>query len=365
MDVWRVYGAAESVCRSLDGLAAEAAAAASRAEGTKAALSSANEVLAASTLLACVALARMFSWPLADGTLIAFAVPFFMAYRPLRDLGDARTAIDRGAAALALLEDVACARPARSASVRASTVVPLTPRTWESAVLEVRGLGVVRPGADAAEDSPRTSFVLRPGEIVAIVGPTGSGKTTLLRALLGLETGVVGSIRYGAASLALAGVGPSQRPFAWAPQEAPLLAGTLEENVLLGRVDPGAVEEALRLVGAAKLARACAGAELGASGRAVSGGERKWIALARAIASNQPVLLLDEPTAGLDGASQEHLLGALQCLRATRAIVVVTHHRDASRWADRVVAIGRDGEDQNWASSRGSFSNIKRTSGMS
>jgi ABC-type transport system involved in cytochrome bd biosynthesis fused ATPase/permease subunit len=234
-------------------------------------------------------------------------------------------------------------------------------RSWKRAVLEVRGLGVARNRGDGA----RTSFVLRPGEVVAITGPTGSGKTTLLRALLGLENHATGSIRYGEEELARAAVGPSARPFAWAPQDAPLLAGTLEENLLSVSARPLAVTDVLRSIGAEALARQCEGALLGASGRPVSGGERKWIALARAIASGLPILLLDEPTAGLDAAAQRAMLAELDRLRATRAIVVVTHQRDAMRWADRVVEIGSRSDDQNWAKNRGSFSKSRRISGMS
>jgi len=381
MDVWRAYGAAEPVCETLDGLAEQAARASSHADGARAALSSANEVLAALTLLACVGAARWLSLPLGDGTLIAFAVPFFMAYRPLRDLGDARAALESGGAALVSLEHTA--RTVLVASPRAAPFsrTPKPPqralRKWERAVLEVRGLGVARtcPGvgtagrltADGApaHSAPLTSFVVRPGEMVAIVGPTGSGKTTLLRALLGLEPGAVGSIRYAEEELARTGVGPCERPFAWAPQEAPLLAGSLDDNVLLARTDPSAVEQVLHSLGADQLTRDCAGVKLGASGRPVSGGERKWIALARAIASELPVLLLDEPTAGLDVASQEKVLEELQRLRRNRAIVLVTHQRDVAERADRIVAIGSASDDQNWASSRGSFSKSRRTSGMS
>jgi ATP-binding cassette subfamily C protein CydD len=389
IDVWRAYGAAEPVGRSLQELGEQAAAASGRAEGARAALSSANEVLAALTLLACVLGARWLAKPLADGTIIAFAVPFFMAYRPLRDLGDARTAMERGATALASLEETVRTidRAPRATGAAMSRGVfgvdeqsagaqnPKAPATrrWEPALLEVEEVGVTRSAEQvgeiagsptAAEGVVRTSFFVCPGEIVAIVGPTGSGKTTLLRALLGLEPDATGSIRYGGTELARAGVGPSMRPFAWAPQEAPVLAGSLHDNVLLVGRDDDAVAAVLRSIGAGRLCIDCQGATLGASGRPVSGGERKWIAIARAIASELPVLLLDEPTAGLDAAAQKAVLASLRDLRRTHAIVVVTHQRDAVRWADRVVRIGSR-RDQNWASSRGSFSNSNRMSGMS
>jgi ATP-binding cassette subfamily B protein len=387
IDVWRAFGAGASVRHSLDVLAAQSAAASSRAEGSRAALSSANEVLAALTLLVCIALAHWLGMPIGEGKLIAFAVPFFLAYRPLRDLGDASTALERGSSALESLE--ATVREGRDETLRTSALRAAAngPRPgtdgdtagtgvvaacavtaaasgphFRPAVLEVRGLGVLR---DEDGNSPRTSFSLRPGEIVAVVGPTGSGKTTLLRALLGLEPNAVGSIRYGGVELLHAGVGPDARPFAWAPQEAALLAGTLTDNVLIARTSGKGVAEVLASIGAERLLAACGDDELGATGRAVSGGERKWIALARALSSDEPVLLLDEPTAGLDTGAQEKVIAALCRAKASRSIVVVTHRRDVARFADRIVTIGQACDDQNWASSRGSFSNSSLRSGMS
>src|SRR5262249_47147706 len=155
--------------------------------------------------------ARALALPLGDGTLIAFAVVFFMAYRPLRDLGDARSAMERGANALAMLESIA---ETPRVQTRSS---PLA--AWRAQALVVEGLGVRRAvlGEERVlrTDLPVTSFAARPGETVALVGPTGSGKTTLLRAMLGLEPGAVGSVRYGADDLTGRGVGPSERPFAW------------------------------------------------------------------------------------------------------------------------------------------------------
>src|SRR5260370_27641503 len=183
IDVWRTYGAGDRVCRALEGLGSEAARAAGRAEGTRAALSGANGFLAAVALLATIAFARRLSVPLGDGTLVVFAALFFMSYRPLRDLGDARAAIDRGAQALASLDALAPRdlHPKRT---------PIRPHTrWARAVLRVDHVGVAREGGF----SPVPSFTAGPGGIVAGIGPTGSGKTTLLRALVQLETRASGS----------------------------------------------------------------------------------------------------------------------------------------------------------------------------
>jgi len=185
------------------------------------------------------------------------------------------------------------------------------------------------------------SFRVAPGAIVAVRGATGAGKTTLLRTLLGLERAVGGDVVYGGASIAEADAGPRSRPFAWVPQDAPLLADTLDANVALGAVRDANADEALATLGAAGLADRVGSARLGAAGRAVSGGERQWIAMARAIATDLPVLLLDEPTSGLDARSQEMVLEAIARLRGERSVVIVTHRPEPLAIADTVVDIGR------------------------
>jgi ABC-type multidrug transport system fused ATPase/permease subunit len=329
IDLWRSYDAGEPIQRALARLGSELEVASSRTDAVRAALSSANETLAALALLVCILCARAFSIPLGDGTLVAFAAVFFMSYRPLRDLGDARAAMLRGSLALEALDAIAAIEVAADAGRGR--------RAWARERLVVDSVGVRR----GAEIMPRTSFSAAPGEIVAIAGPTGAGKTTLLRALLGLEPAAEGTVRYGSEDLSGAGVGPKCRPFAWVPQDAPVISGSLDDNVFLS-ARGGAAGDLLVSIGADALVRNATG-RLGASGRPVSGGERKWIALARAIASGQPVLLLDEPTSGLDSASQASVLAALERLRATHTVIVVTHQRETLRIADRVVALGDDG----------------------
>src|SRR5262249_42002669 len=136
MDVWRTYGAATRVCYALDALGQDAVRAAGRAEASRAALSSANEVLAALALLACVGIANKLSIPMGDGTLVAFAALFFMSYRPLRDLGDARSALERGALALASLEELA----PRAGAATCEAAAPRR-RRWNHEILTVDRVG--------------------------------------------------------------------------------------------------------------------------------------------------------------------------------------------------------------------------------
>lgn len=327
LDLWRSYGAGPRVRHAIADLGRRAGRAAASVAASRAALSGANEVLGVLALLGAVALAAESGPPIADGRLVAFVAVSFMAYRPLRDLGEARGNVLRGSLAIDALRRLDCqpgtrARTAESGPVR---------NAWGDApaVLRLAALGAKHRG-------PRTSAILAPGATVCLRGVTGSGKTTLLRCLLGLEP-ATGRVTYGDHDLTDAGVGPHARPFAWVPQDAPLVTGTVVENVALGG-DEAHARIALTRIGAQALLRD--DGLVGPGGRALSGGEQRQVALARAVASGAPVLLLDEPTAGLDAAAREHVLGAIRSLRGRRTVIIATHRDEVAALADQVVAIG-------------------------
>ncbi|HEY8041443.1 MAG TPA: ABC transporter ATP-binding protein [Polyangiaceae bacterium] len=346
-DLWVTYGAESKARLRVRALGEALARGAAGLEARAAAMSGANEALGAAALVAAIAASRA-GWlgAVAPGdTLLAFTVAFFLAYRPLRELTDGRVALARAQVAYGELRQ-AIEGPAgegrgarepgdedgslpcsRSAQVDAPRATP-----WLPGALELRGLLLPRGSC-----GPLTLRV-EAGSIVAIVGPTGIGKTTLLRTLLGLERAAAGSVLFDGASLDDAPAGPAARPFAWVPQDAPLLADTLAANVALGASEAeggGALEP----LGASHLREALDGARLGAGGRVVSGGERQWIALARAIATRQPVLLLDEPTSGLDADAQRRVLEAIARLRGQRTVLIVTHRPEPLAVADVVLRL--------------------------
>ena len=155
---------------------------------------------------------------------------------------------------------------------------------------------------------------------------------------------------WGNVSLSARGVGPRERPFAWVPQDAPILGDTLVANVVLGAPGNGVTDDPvnrvhtariLETLGAEGLASSLGEAVL-ATERRVSGGERQWIAVARALATELPVLLLDEPTSSLDGAAQERMLAAIAGLRGKRTVVIVTHRPEPLAIADVVVRLDRE-----------------------
>jgi ABC-type multidrug transport system fused ATPase/permease subunit len=315
-ELWATYGAEKKIRTHVESLGARITreSAALRARG--ALLSGTSEVLGALALvLALVLVAAGAVSGIDRGGLVPFAVVFFMAYRPLRDLVDARILRARGEAACAA---ATCARHDEPAKDRA-------PLAWPAGVL------VLDEVIAEHASHPPISLAIPAGRIVAIVGPTGIGKTQLLRALLGLAPLLQGRVSYASKSLDRAGVGPSERPFAWVPQDAPILADTLEANVALGgragAIDPdlaGSIGDAILV-----------------TERKLSGGERQLVAVARALATELPVLLLDEPTSALDAESEEKLLAKLASLRGERTVVIVTHRPAPLAIADLVVSLDR------------------------
>src|SRR5262249_5136276 len=148
----------------------------------------------------------------------------------------------------------------RTSFVRVAATEAEPRKEWALERLDLRALVLVH-----GTHAPLTLSIDR-GSIVAITGANGSGKTTLFRTLVGLATQREGSIHYGSMKLDHARPGPHARPFAWVPQEAPLLADTLEANVALADGADENVQAALAQMGLGDLARDLAHARIGAAG---------------------------------------------------------------------------------------------------
>ncbi|WP_455770448.1 thiol reductant ABC exporter subunit CydD [Streptomyces cinereoruber] len=257
------------------------------------------------------------------------------AYLPLRQVGAQYHAAAEGLAAAEEIFDV-LEQPVRNGGTGA---VPDSVRLELDAVT-VRHAGRAEPSLDAV------TLTVEPGETVALVGPSGAGKSTLLDVVLGFtapEPG--GSVRVGGEDLA--GLDPEawRSRIAWVPQRPYLFAGTIAENVRLARPDASdeAVRKALRDAGAdGFVAELPDGLDtlLGEDGAGLSAGQRQRLALARAFLADRPLLLLDEPTAALDGETEAGVVDAVRRLAAGRTVLLVVHRPALLAVADRVVSLG-------------------------
>jgi ABC-type multidrug transport system fused ATPase/permease subunit len=186
------------------------------------------------------------------------------------------------------------------------------------------------------------SLTVEPGEVLAVTGPSGCGKSTLLALLLGLVRPDAGRIRVGGVDLTDLDPDVWREHVAWVPQQPHLFATTLEDNIRLGRAGASEpeVRRALADAGLTELVERLPdglATMLGERGAGLSAGERQRVALARAFLRDAPLLLLDEPTASLDGQTESDVLEAVRRLASGRTVVIVAHRPALMSLADRVV----------------------------
>lgn len=265
-----------------------------------------------------------------DGLVVLVLAP--EAYLPLRQVGAQYHAAAEGlSAAEEIFEVLETPVPASG-----TAAVPTGAVSFE-------GVSVRYPGRSADAVS-NVSFSVEPGETVALVGPSGAGKSSLLNVLLGFVRPSEGRVLVGGADLAELDLAEWRSRIAWVPQRPHLYAGTIAENVRLARpdADDAAVRRALGDAGALEFVDASpqgVDTVLGEDGAGLSAGQRQRLALARAFLADRPVLLLDEPTAALDGATEAEVVQAVRRLAVGRTVLLVVHRPALLGVADRVVRL--------------------------
>ncbi|MEV5705501.1 thiol reductant ABC exporter subunit CydD [Actinoallomurus sp. NPDC052274] len=216
-----------------------------------------------------------------------------------------------------------------------------------AARIEVEDLVVRYPEADAPV-LDGLSLTIEPGERVALAGPSGAGKTTLLRTVLGFLDPEGGRIRVDGVDLAWLDLTTWRRRVAYVPQRPHLFAGTVADNIRLGRPDAGgdAVRAAAEAAAAHEFIAELPGgydAPLGERGLGLSAGQRQRIAIARAYLMDAPIVVLDEPTARLDLAAEAAVADAAARLLDGRTALLVAHRPALLSIAGRVVHLtGRE-----------------------
>jgi thiol reductant ABC exporter CydC subunit len=272
--------------------------------------------------------------------------PIMLAVLPLTALGSFEVVPPLAAAASGLAEVVTAGRRLLALDDLPRPVSdPADPQAPPTGAPEVRMQDATLrygPGLPVALDG--VSLALPPGSATALVGPSGAGKSSVLNALLRfwpLESG-----RAMADGVALDAMAQADARSLFAPvdQDAQLFAGTIRENVAFARPDASDadIDEAVRR---AQLDEWVAGlpsgldTPIGERGALLSGGQRQRVALARALLAHRPVLLLDEPGAGLDAEMAAALLDDVLGAAGERTVLVISHRREEIERFARVVEI--------------------------
>lgn len=259
-------------------------------------------------------------------------------YLPLRQVGaHFHASTDGIAAAQRAFEVLEVPLPARGT---------LTAPDLRRATIRLDGVSVAAPGRGVSAPA-RLTMQVRPGEVVALAGPSGAGKTTTAQLVLGLLSPDAGKVAIelpGAMPVDLADVAPESwwAQVTWVPQRPVILPGTLADNVAAG-ADRAQLDAAAALTGLDDvLAALPAGwqTRVGHGGVGLSVGQRQRLALTRAVVADTALVVLDEPSAHLDAASEQRVLDTVTALRnGGRTVLVVAHRRTLLALADQIVQV--------------------------
>ena len=260
------------------------------------------------------------------GLMVLICAP--EVYLPLRQLGARyHEAVDGLGAAERVLAEIEAPIPAQG-----NGIVP------DPAVAEIcfESVRVERDGRDG-DVLRETSLTLAPGRVTGVTGPSGVGKSTLVQLLLGFDRPTSGRITVDGADLAELDLRAWRAGIAWVPQRPRLTGATVAEAIRLGtpRASAAQLAEAARVAGI----DFPLDARLGRDGTALSGGQARRVALARAVLRDAPIVLLDEPTEHLDAAGERAISTSLRTWLVGRTVLLITHRPALLGICDTVIRL--------------------------
>ncbi|MFJ3217770.1 ABC transporter ATP-binding protein [Kitasatospora sp. NPDC086801] len=272
------------------------------------------------------------------GGLLAFAAFMAQLFEPIQQL-----------AGLVPLAGAACASGERLLEIHDLTSpVKESPTARDTGTVRGRvtfeGVRAVYPGSHDAPVLSDVSFDVRSGEVLAVIGPSGSGKSTLAKLLVRFLDPQAGTVRLDGVDIQDLTIASLRRAISFLPQQAQLFHATIRDNIAYGRPDAPQrdIERAARSAGAHGFITALPdgyGTVIGDEGFQLSGGQAQRVAIARAFLRGTPVLVLDEPTTGLDPKTVQQLIPPLRRLMAGRTTILITHDPAFLPLADRVLTV--------------------------
>lgn len=279
--------------------------------------------------------ARVAAGDIDVGTLVAFLLYLVYLMPPLRDLVNAATQYQRGAAAVARIREVETLPTEDPGSADEPRHEPATV-TFERVRFRYR--------PELPDVHHEVSFVVPAGGMTAFVGPSGAGKTTVFSLVERFYEPDAGRVLVDGVDVREWSLAGLRAAIGYVEQDAPVLSGTLRENLLFGA--PAAADgelaevlETTRL--AAMVARLPDGLDtpVGHRGITLSGGERQRVAIARALLRRPRLLLLDEVTSQLDAVNEAALRATIADAARTTTVLVVAHRLSTVVMADRIVVM--------------------------
>lgn len=309
-----------------------------QARSVKAKLSPMVDVIVAAGT--CIALAygvHLISLgQLSTGVLILFLMYLKKTYKPIKDLSKMVNTLSKAAVSYERIQEVLDLESAIRDRPDARVAPPLRGLIEFDRVT----FGYDRDAIVLSDVSLR----IEPGQKVAIVGPSGMGKSTIASLVPRFFDPLSGVVRIDGIDVRDYTLKSLRDQLGFVLQDSLLFSGTIWENICYGRpdADPEDTIQAARLANAHDFIvglRHGYGTVVGERGATLSGGQRRRIAIARAMVRKSPILILDEPTTGLDAGSERAVVEALERLMEGRTCLVIAHHLDTIRSADLILVV--------------------------
>jgi ATP-binding cassette subfamily B multidrug efflux pump len=273
------------------------------------------------------------------GEFVAFGVYLAMLVWPMIALGWAVNLVQRGAASMGRINELFRQAPAVS-----SAPVPISlPPSAGARAVEFRDVWFSYPGArERGWVLQEISFRVAAGSSLAIVGPTGAGKSTLVDLLVRTYDPDRGAVFIDGVDIRQVPLEQLRQAVGFVPQETFLFGETLRRNILLGAPDDGRLENVAQVSQLAEALPALPhGYEtlIGERGINLSGGQKQRAAIARALAQNPPIFVLDDALSAVDAHTEARILSGLRNALVGRTSIVVSHRLAAVRDADWILVV--------------------------
>ncbi len=274
-----------------------------------------------------------------QGALIACVILSGRVMGPLAQIAGLMTRLNQSREALVQLDDLMTKPVERPAGKHFISLVDT------KGIVEFRDVVFSYPG-QSTPSLNHISFGISPGERVGIIGAVGSGKTTIERLLLNLYEPSEGSVQIDGTDVRQINPGDLRRNVGAVQQSPQLFFGSVRDNITMGHetAPDSAVMKAAEMSGVLEFLRdSSAGldTQVGERGEALSGGQRQAVAIARALLYDPPILILDEPTASMDPASENRLRKRLEVLCANKTTILITHKGAMLSLVDKLILLDR------------------------
>ena len=276
--------------------------------------------------------------------LVTFILLMFLMIRPLGQAFGAYSSVMSALGALARIEEILQLPLEETAKESAQTTKP---KKTQNAI-EFKKVSFAYPAAEAHRDGKlvldSVSFKIKTGDRVALVGPSGAGKSTVFSLIERFYEPTSGEILLDGIPVRELARDTLRAQIGYVEQDAPVLAGSLRENLLIG--SPNATDKELKFVlgevnltAVLKRDKRGLDAEVGEAGIMLSGGERQRLAIARTLLAAPPILILDEATSALDGLNEQHMREAIDAVAQGRTMIVIAHRLSTVVDSDLIIVL--------------------------